>query len=121
MKEGWTLWFTGLHGSGKSTIAGELAGVFRKNNVKFALLDGDELRKTVSADLGYSVEERNEHMKRVADLCRLNTEKGILSIASVASPTEKSREYARNVLKRLFLIYVRCPLEVAAKRDVKGH
>jgi adenylylsulfate kinase len=121
MKGGWTLWFTGLHGSGKSTIAKEINDFLSKNSVKVILLDGDELRKTISADLGYSIEERNEHMKRVANLCKSNSEKGILSITSVASPTEKSREYARSVLKKFFLVYVRCPLEVAAKRDVKGH
>jgi len=121
MGEAWTLWFTGLHGSGKSTIARGIIETFNKNNIKVILLDGDELRKTISSDLGFSSEERNEHMKRVADLCKQNSEKGITSIASVASPTEKSREYARSTLKKFFLIYVKCPLKICEKRDVKGH
>lgn len=121
MERTWTIWFTGLHGSGKSTIANELIKVLRKSNVKAELLDGDDLRKTISSDLGYSVEERNEHMKRVADLCKTITDKGIVAIASVASPTEKSREYARKILKKMFLVYVKCPLEICEKRDVKGH
>ena len=120
-KPNWTIWFTGLHGSGKSTIANKLISILRKSNIKAELLDGDELRKTISSDLGYSLEERNEHMKRVADLCKTITNKGTMAIASVASPTEKSRDYAKKVLKKMLLVYVKCPLEVCAERDVKGH
>ncbi len=121
MEQAYTIWFTGLHGSGKSTIANRLLAILKEKRIKAELLDGDELRKTISADLGYSLEERNEHMKRVADLCKKITEKGVIAIASVASPTEKSREYARSTLKKMLLVYVKCPLEVCAKRDVKGH
>lgn len=121
MKEAWVIWFTGLHGAGKSTIARELSKLLAKKNIKFSLLDGDELRKTISADLGYTIHERNEHMKRVANLCRENSRKGVLSIASVASPTEKSRDYAKSILSKFLLVYVKCPLEICAKRDAKGH
>ena len=120
-KPNWKRWFTGLHGSGKSTIANKLIGILRSKNIKADLLDGDELRKTISSDLGYSLEERNEHMRRVADLCKTVTDKGVMAIASVASPTEKSRDYARKILKKMLLVYVKCPLEICAKRDVKGH
>lgn len=120
-KPNWTIWFTGLHGSGKSTIANKLMAILGSKNIKAEILDGDELRKTISADLGYSLEERNEHMKRVADLCKTVTDKGVMAIASVASPTEKSRGYARKILKKMLLVYVKCPLEICAKRDVKGH
>lgn len=121
MKKEWTIWFTGLHGSGKSTIAGKLAGILRSRGIPAIVLDGDELRKAVSYDLGYSLEERNEHMRRVANICRINSENGVVTIASVASPTEKSREYAKKILKKMFLVYVKCPLEICEKRDVKGH
>lgn len=121
MKQAYTIWFTGLHGSGKSTIANRLMEIFKEKNIKAELLDGDELRKTISSDLGYSLEERNEHMKRVANLCKKIADKGVIAIASVASPTEKSREYARKTLKKIVLVYVKCPLEICAKRDVKGH
>lgn len=120
-KPNWTLWFTGLHGSGKSAIASALIEILIKNSIKAEILDGDELRKTISSDLGYSLEERNEHMKRVADLCKKITDKGTMAIASVASPTEKSRDYAGKILKKMILVYVKCPLEICAKRDVKGH
>jgi len=121
MEQAWTIWFTGMHGSGKSTIANSLIERLSENGIKSELLDGDELRKTISSDLGYSIEERNEHMRRVSGLCKKITGKGIIAIASVASPTEKSRDYARSVLKKMFLVYVKCPLEICEKRDVKGH
>ena len=121
MEKAYTIWFTGLHGSGKSTIANRLLSILIGKNIPCKLLDGDELRKTISSDLGYSFGERNEHMRRVADLCKTVTDKGIMAIASVASPTEKSRDYARKVLKKMLLVYAKCPLEICAKRDVKGH
>ena len=121
MNEGYVIWFTGRHGSGKTTISEILSNHLVKMKIPFELFDGDELRKTISSDLGYSIEERNEHMKRVAGLCKSNSEKGKISIASVASPTEKSRKYARSIIKNFILVYVNCPLETAEKRDVKGH
>ena len=121
MEHAWTIWFTGLHGSGKSTIAGNLANILRGKNVPCVLIDGDEVRKTVSTDLGYSLEERNEHMRRVANICKIISENSIITIASVASPTESSRAYAKKILKKMFLVYVKCPLEICEERDVKGH
>lgn len=120
-KPNWTLWFTGLHGSGKSTIAEELTKILKEKNIQVIILDGDDLRKTISSDLGYSIDERNEHMKRVANMCKTINDKGTIVIASVASPTEKSRQYARKVLENMLLVYVKCPLEICSKRDVKGH
>jgi|TARA_B100001971_G_scaffold214976_1_gene255988 adenylylsulfate kinase len=121
MKEAYTIWFTGLHGSGKSTIATKLTELLKQNNIRFVLLDGDEVRKTISSDLGYSLEDRNTHMSRVVDLCKTTTEKGSLCIACVASPTEKSREYAKQQLKNIIIVYVKCSLETCENRDVKGH
>ena len=119
--EAYTIWFTGRHGAGKSTIADKLVEILRKNKISVVLLDGDEIRKTVSSDLGYSLEERNKHMARVANICKLISENGILTIASVASPTEHSRGYAKNILKKMVLVYVKCNLDTCEKRDVKGH
>jgi adenylyl-sulfate kinase len=121
LNKAWTVWFTGLHGSGKSTIAAGLAKVLKENNIRFALLDGDEVRKTISSDLGYSLDDRNTHMKRVVDLCKTKTKEGLLCIACVASPTKSSREYAKRELENIVIVYVRCPIEVCEKRDVKGH
>jgi adenylyl-sulfate kinase len=121
MTQGWTLWFTGMHGSGKSTIAEKLTSILKEKNIPFTLFDGDELRKTISSDLGYSIGERNEHMGRVADLCKKTADKGNLVIASVASPTQKSREYARKTIGNILVVYTKCPAEVCQQRDVKGH
>lgn len=121
MEKAWTIWFTGLHGAGKSAIAKRLVGILEENSIPVVLFDGDELRISISSDLGYTLSERNEHMKRVADICKVNSDKGILTIASVASPTEHSRAYAKKILKKMFMVYVKCPLEICEKRDVKGH
>ncbi len=121
MGKAWTIWFTGLHGAGKTTIAKNLVDILRKKGIKILLIDGDDIRKVISSDLGYTLEDRNEHMKRVADLCKIISDNQILNIASVASPTEKSRLYAKKVIKNFLLVYAKCPLEVCQKRDVKGH
>ena len=121
MTKGWTIWFVGLHGSGKSTISGRLAGILRGKNIPVVVLDGDEVRKTISSDLGYTLNERNAHMERIADLCRIINDNGVHAIACVASPTEKSREYARKKLGKIIIAYAKCPVEICEKRDVKGH
>ena len=121
VSEGWTLWFTGLHGSGKSTIAEKLTSILRGENISVVVLDGDKMRETISSDLGYTIEERNKHMRRVAQICKIISDSGVLNIASVASPTEKSREYAKKILKNVLTIYTQCPVEICEQRDVKGH
>ena len=121
MKEGYVIWFTGKHGAGKSTISVALGQYLKSKKTHFVLLDGDKIRKTISSDLGYSIEDRNKHMKRVADICKLISENGILSIASVASPTEESRQYPKSIIKNFILVYTECPTKVCEERDVKGH
>jgi len=121
MEKTWTIWFTGLHGSGKSTIAEKISEILRDKNIPVVVLDGDEFRKKISPDLGYSVEDRNTHMKRVAQASKEINDDGKLCIACVASPTEESRQYAKKILKNMMLVYVKCTLETCKKRDVKGH
>lgn len=117
----WTVWFTGLHCSGKSTISKKLAQVIRDENIPVVVLDGDELRKAISPDLGYTLGDRDIHMGRVSNICKIINENDILCIACVASPTEESRKYAKNILKNMIIVYTKCPVEVCEKRDVKGH
>jgi len=121
MIEAWTIWFVGLHGSGKTTITANLANILREKNISLEVLDGDEVRKNISLDLGYSLEDRNSHMKRIADLSKEINDKGSLCIACVASPTESSREYAKKTIKNVVIVYAKCPIKVCEERDVKGH
>ncbi len=118
---GGTVWFSGLHCSGKTTIANALAERLRKKGVKLVVLDGDEVRKKISADIGFSREERNRHIKRVADICELISGNGVLNIACVASPTQEIRDYAKKSILSFLEVYVKCPVEVCEQRDAKGH
>jgi len=120
-KEGSTLWFTGLHGSGKSTIARGIAEILSKQKIPFVLFDGDEIRKIISSDLGFSTDDRNKHLKRVADISKLISKGNILTIVSVASPTEQSREYVKKIFKNVLVVYVKCSVEECKRRDSKGH
>jgi len=112
-----TIWITGLPESGKTTIAKEL--MKRLKNV--VLLDGNIVRASLSSDLGYTIKDRDKHIKRVADVCALITESGVTNIASVISPTKQIRDYARAINKKFIEVYVKCPVEVCEKRDSKGN
>jgi len=119
--KGGTIWFSGLHGSGKTTIANGLAEKLRKKGVCVVVIDGDEVRKRISSELGYSKEERDKHITRVAGICEIISKSGVLNIACVASPTRSVREYAKSIIPNFMLVFVKCPMDVCEKRDVKGH
>lgn len=119
--EGYTIWFTGLSGSGKTTIANKLSDALRKRGISLVVLDGDAVRKTLSNDLGYTKEERDKHIMRVAHVCELITKNGVLNIACVISPTKKIRDYARSLIGNFIEVYTQCPIKVCEERDVKGH
>jgi len=116
---GYTLWFTGLSGAGKTTIAKQLAKELRKHREVF-VLDGDDARKFISYDLGHTKYDRDKHITRMAGVCYITTQNNILTIASVISPTQKIRKYARNLIGNFIEIYIDCPLDVCEDRDVKG-
>lgn len=117
---GYTLWFTGLSGSGKSTIANNLKEELNKKSIQAVLLDGDIVRKHVSYDAGYTKEDRDTHIKRVAGISHIINISGIMTIACVISPTKSIRTYARNLIKNFIEVYVDCPIDVCKSRDVKG-
>lgn len=118
---GATLWFTGLPCSGKTTIATLVKRALRARGTSVELLDGDELRQHFSAGVGFTREDRNSHLRRVAYLCHLLTKHGVVVLASFVSPYRENRDYARTLIGGTFVeVHVDTPLEECIRRDVKG-
>ena len=120
--EGFTLWMTGLPGSGKSTLAGILRTRLEAQGVRVEVLDGDEVRKGLSRDLGLSREDREEHAWRVSFVSKLLSRNGVVSIVSLISPYRTSRESARQMVgpERFVEVYVKTSLAECERRDPKG-
>ena len=116
------LWFTGLSGSGKSTIANALEKLLLARGAHTAILDGDNVRHGLNKDLGFKEEDRVENIRRVAEVSRLMTEAGLITLVSFISPFRAERRLARDLLDdgEFIEIHVSTPLEVAERRDVKG-
>lgn len=121
-QQGKVIWFTGLSGSGKSTIAIELEKVLYNQGFLTQILDGDKIRNGINNNLGFTVEDRYENIRRIAEIAKLFIECGIVTICSFISPTQKIRSVARSIIgKNNFIeVYTNAPLEVCEKRDVKG-
>lgn len=115
-----TIWMTGLSGSGKTTIAKEIAFRFHINTSPILHLDGDEVRKFVNSDLKYSMKEREAHLKRIAGIAYLANLNRIPVIVSTISPTEKIRKYAKNTVHGFIEVYVKCSIEECIRRDPKN-
>lgn len=118
--KGFTVWFTGLSGSGKSTIAERVALRLERKGIPVEILDGDVVRTHLSKGLGFTREDRDENIKRVGFVCQLLTRHGVAAIASVISPYREAREFNRQKIRDFVEVYTRCPVEVCAERDVKG-
>lgn len=119
-QKGVTLWFTGLSGSGKTTIAVELEKRLKNKGYKVERLDGDEVRNYLCRDLGFSKEDRDENIRRVSYLAALLTRNDIITLCCFVSPYRKAREEARALIGDFIEIYVNAPLDVCEARDVKG-
>jgi len=115
-----TLWFTGLSGSGKSTVSRLVYEELKKRGYKVELLDGDVVRTHLSKGLGFSKEDRDENIKRIGFVCQLLTRNDVIAIAAAISPYRETRDYVRQQIGRFVEVYVNCPLEVCAARDTKG-
>nr|WP_312168292.1 adenylyl-sulfate kinase [Stutzerimonas kunmingensis] len=117
-----TIWFTGLSGAGKSTLAFELERRLVASGRTAYVLDGDNIRHGLCADLGFSAEARAENIRRVAEVAKLFNDAGMLSICSLISPFLSDRALARRVVgdDRYFEVYVSTPLLECERRDVKG-
>ena len=116
------IWFTGLSGSGKSTIAIALERELQKLGLLCRILDGDNIRSGINNNLGFSAEDRVENIRRIAEIGKLFVDTGIITIAAFISPNNDIREMAANIIgKENFLeIYVSTPIEECERRDVKG-
>jgi len=116
------LWFTGLSGSGKSTIANLVQYELVKRKVQAQVLDGDNIRGGLNKDLGFSNDERKENIRRVAEVARLFANAGVLTICSFISPTEEIRKMAKEIIGKEYFVevFIDTPLEVCEKRDPKG-
>ena len=117
------IWLTGLSASGKTTIALQLATKLREHDFKVELLDGDAIRNELSADLGFSRQDRREQIRRVVYLCKLLSKNGITCLVSVISPYRDLRNLAREEIRKVspFIeVFVKCSLESCIKRDPKG-
>ena len=116
------IWFTGLSGSGKSTLANALEErLFEKGYITY-LLDGDHIRKGINKDLGFSKEDRQENLRRVAEIANLFLDAGFIVLAAFVSPLESDRALVKNIVgkERYVEVYVNTSLEVCEKRDIKG-
>jgi adenylyl-sulfate kinase len=120
MTNAWTIWFTGLSGSGKSTLASALAAHLRNLKLPYELLDGDEIRRELCRDLGFSKQDRDENIRRIGYVARLLNRHGVISIVAAISPYRHARDEVRAKIPRFFEVHVDCPLDVLIQRDVKG-
>jgi adenylylsulfate kinase len=120
LDRGFTVWFTGLSGAGKSTLAGLLEKELRRRGHRVEVLDGDAVRQNLSKGLGFSREDRNTNVRRIAFVCHLLSRNGIVAISAAISPYRETREEARRLIGDFVEVYVRCPLPELVRRDVKG-
>lgn len=119
-KRGFTAWFTGLPCSGKTTIADRVADTLKSMGHRVERLDGDIVRKSLTSDLGFSKEDRDENIKRVTFVAKLLTRNGVAVLATFVSPYKERRRKTREEIGNFVEIYTRCPVEVCIERDTKG-
>ncbi len=116
------IWFTGLSGSGKSTIASALEMKLHEEGYKTYALDGDNIRKGINSDLTFSPDDRTENIRRIAEVANLLVDAGVIVMAAFVSPYKKDRENIRNIVgnDNFVEVFVNTSLEECEKRDVKG-
>ncbi|MEO8592565.1 MAG: adenylyl-sulfate kinase [Candidatus Solibacter sp.] len=120
MHKGFTLWFTGMSGAGKSTISGLLEHQLRQLGARVEVLDGDVVRTHLSKGLGFSKEDRDENIRRIGFVCELLSRNGVIAMAAAISPYREVRDEVRSRIPNFVEVYVECPVAVLAERDVKG-
>lgn len=121
LTSGMTVWFTGLPGAGKTTLAHAVAAVLRARGVeRLEVLDGDVIRATLSRGLGFSRQDRELNVQRVGFVCQALNRHDVVTLVALVSPYREGRELVRKDLGRFVEVYVKCPLEVLIQRDPKG-
>jgi len=120
-EKGFTLWFTGLSGAGKTTITGLLEKQLRERGSKLEILDGDVVRENLSKGLGFSKEDRDTNIRRIAFVADLLSRNGVPVITAAISPYAEIRAEARGLMGERFIeVYVKASVDTCAERDVKG-
>ena len=120
MNKGATIWFTGLSGAGKSTIAQRLAEILAEQGYNVEVLDGDVIRTNLSKGLGFSKEDRDANIRRIGFVSKLLTRNGVISIVAAISPYRDVRDEVREDIGDFVEVFVHCSMEELIKRDVKG-
>lgn len=121
-QRGVMVWFTGLSGSGKSTVALGVERELHKRGILCRILDGDNIRSGINKNLGFSADDRKENIRRIAEIGKLFVDTGVVTLSAFISPTNESRRMASGIIGAddFREVYVSTPLEVCEQRDVKG-
>jgi adenylyl-sulfate kinase len=117
---GFTVWFTGLSGAGKTTLAKLLEADLRGRGLKVEVLDGDVVRTHLSKGLGFSKEDRDTNIRRIGWVCQVLSRNNVVALAAAISPYREIRDEIRRNIENFVEVYVECPIETLADRDVKG-
>ena len=116
-----SIWITGISGAGKTTLASNINAVLNSNQHASVILDGDEIRKKMSKDLGFSIKDRDENIRRIACMSELLSHQNIITIVSVISPMKNQRAYAKEVYGDNFNeVYLKASLDQCIEKDTKG-
>ncbi len=118
--QGFTVWLTGMSGAGKSTVSDALIARFRAAGAKVELLDGDVVRTNLSQGLGFSREDRDTNIRRIGFVSELLSRNGVIVVVAAISPYRDTREEVKSRIANFVEVFVDCPIEVLASRDVKG-
>jgi adenylyl-sulfate kinase len=115
-----TIWFNGLSGSGKTTLGKKLVEHYEKENKKVCLLDGDVLRDGLNNNLGFSLEDRQENLRRAAEVAKILNQNGVTVIATFITPTNEIRKMISEIVPNIKFVHLNTSLETCEKRDIKG-
>jgi adenylylsulfate kinase len=122
VQEGFTLWFTGWSGAGKTTLAIEVEKALKERGIPYVQrLDGDIVRQDLTRDLGFSREDRDENIRRVTFVATLLSNNGVATLVSFISPYREARDNARSRCRNFIEVYMKCSPEILMERDVKGY